>query len=70
MQQRLSTEQLIKLRGRQVNILLDWDPPGDAKSAELKQQMRRFGIVSTRKNRPSTKGYDLNDYLVESSKRR
>ena len=66
----LSTEQLIKLRGRQVNILLDWDPPGDAKSAELKQQMRRFGIVSTRKNRPSTKGYDLNDYLVESSKRR
>lgn len=65
-----STDQLIRLRGRQVNILLDWDRPGDTKSAELKRKMRRLGIVSTRKNRPSTKEYDLNDYLVESSKRR
>ena len=64
----LSTEQWIRLRGRQVNILLDWDRPGDTKSAELKSKMRRFGIVSTRKNRPSPRAHDLNEYLVEFNK--
>ena len=66
----LSTEQLIRLRGRQVNILLDWDRPGDTKSAELKRKMRRLGIVSTRKNRPSPRADDLNEYLVELNKQR
>ena len=65
----LSTKQWIRLRGRQVNILLDWDRPGDIKSAELKREMRRFGIVSTRKTRPSPTAHDLNEYLVELSKR-
>ena len=64
----LSTDQLIRLRGRQVNILLDWDRPGDTKSAELKRKMRRLGIVSTRKNRPSPRAQDLNEYLVELNK--
>ena len=67
---KLSVEQLIQLRGRQVYILLDWDPSGDDKSEELRRQMRRFGISSTRKNRPSTKATDLNEYLVELSKQR
>ena len=63
-----STDQLIRLRGRQVNILLDWDRPGDTKSAELKRKMRRLGIVSTRKSRPSPRAQDLNEYLVELNK--
>ena len=66
----LSTEQCIRLRGRQVNILLDWDRPGDTKSAEMKREMRRFGIVSTRKSRPSPRAHDLNEYLVELNKQR
>ncbi len=66
----LSTEQFIRLRGRQVNILLDWDRPGDTTSAELKRKMRRLGIVSTRKNRPSPTADDLNEYLVELNKQR
>ena len=66
----LSTEQLIALRGRQVNILLDWDLRGEAKSKQLKREMRRFGIPSTRKIRPSPQANDLNDYLMELSKRR
>ena len=64
----LSTQHLIRLRGRQVNILLDWDRQGDTASAELKRKLRRFGIASTRKNRPSPGAHDLNEYLVESNK--
>ena len=64
----LSIDQLIRLRGRQVNILLDWDRPGDTKSADLKRKMRKLGIVSTRKNRPSPRAQDLNEYLVELNK--
>ena len=67
---KFSTEQLIKLRGRQVNILLDWDPPGEARAEELQQTLRQFGIPSTRKSRPSAQANDLNEYLMELSIRR
>lgn len=67
---KFSTEQLIKLRGRQVNILLDWDTAGEDGAKELQQTLRKFGITSTRKSRPSAKANDLNEYLMELSKRR
>jgi len=58
-------EQLKLLRGKEVHILLDWDSPGEAKSSKLQQEMRRLGISSIRKNRPSEQANDLNEYLME-----
>ena len=62
---RLGKEQLERLRGKQVVILLDWDPPGEKRAATLQQEMRRFGIASTRKSRPSPGVGDVNDCLRE-----
>ena len=62
---KFSNEQLIQLRGKHVDILLDWDPAGETKAQELQQTLRRFGIPSTRKSRPSANANDLNEYLME-----
>ena len=62
---KFSNEQLIQFRGRHVDILLDWDSAGETKAQELQQTLRRFGIPSTRKSRPSAKANDLNEYLME-----
>ena len=61
----LAPEQMERLRGREVNILLDWDTAGEARSAKLQAEMRLFGIASTRKRRPSATATDLNEYLME-----
>lgn len=60
-----TAEQMAQLRGKNVNILLDWDNPGEKGAAELQKRMRRLGITSTRKNCPSPSITDLNEYLVE-----
>ena len=62
---RLKEEQIRRLRGKQVDILLDWDPPGETRAAELQKEFRRFGIASTRKKRPSPTAKDVNEYLME-----
>lgn len=61
----LTEEQIKRLRGKQVDILMDWDPPGEARAAELQREMRRFGIASTRKRRPSPAAKDVNEFLME-----
>lgn len=61
----LKEEQIKRLRGKQVDILLDWDRPREKAAAELHKELRRFGIVSTRKTRPSPKARDVHDYLME-----
>ena len=61
----LSEEQISGLRGREVDILLDWDPPGETHADELQKELRKFGIASTRKSRPSPAAKDVNDYLME-----
>ena len=62
---RLKAEQISQLRGKQVDILLDWDQPGEKRAAELQKEFRRFGIASTRKTRPSPVAKDVNDYLMK-----
>ena len=64
----LNANQVTKLRDRQVDILLDWDPAGNRRSAELQKQLRRFGIASTRKRQPAPGVKDLNDYLISLRK--
>jgi len=62
---KLTVDQISLLRGREVNILLDWDGPGEARSLKLQKELRQFGIASTRKKKPSAHAKDLNEYLME-----
>lgn len=61
-------EQVKQLRGKEVAILTDWDAPGERRAIELQKQLRRFGITSIRKRRPSSSAIDLNDYLMEKKR--
>ena len=61
----LSEDQLANLRGKQVNLLLDWDPPGEKRSRSILKELQRFGIAATRKASPSATANDINDYLQE-----
>ncbi|MBI1208191.1 MAG: hypothetical protein GC191_13010 [Azospirillum sp.] len=63
----LSNEQLVMLRGKQVDLLLDWDAAGDDRARTMLQQLGRFGVAATRKLRPSPNAKDMNDYLRQVS---
>lgn len=60
----LNKEHLRRLRGKHVVILLDWDQTGENRAAELQNELRSFGIASTRKKRPSLGVKDVNDHLM------
>lgn len=60
-----STAQLVQLRGKQVDLLLDWDQAGEKRARTMLREMQRFGIAVTRKARPSVSAKDVNDYLRE-----
>jgi len=65
---RLTHEQLIGLRGKQVDLLLDWDTAGEKRARTMLKELNRFGIAATRKDRPSPSAEDVNDYLQERSR--
>ena len=60
---RLDKHHTDSLRGKEVDVLFDWDPAGEKRAKEIQCHLRRFGIASTRKRRPSAEVEDLNDYL-------
>lgn len=62
----ISEDQMMDLRGKEVLLLLDWDAPGDNKAKILQDQLRKSGVVSIRKARPSKNAKDLNEYLMET----
>ena len=66
---RLSPAEIISLRGRQINLLLDWDPPGEQRAAALRKELARFGVAATRKSAPPSGAKDVNDYLREGNSR-
>lgn len=66
----LAPDQLIQLRSRHVHILLNWTPAGNEKAKSLQQVMNRFGVASTRLFKPPMQGKDLNDYLIETERRK
>lgn len=66
---RLSPAEMISLRGRQVDLLLDWDPPGERRAAILRKELARFGVAATRKSAPPSGAKDVNDYLREGNSR-
>jgi DNA primase len=65
----LSPAEMIALRGRQVDLLLDWDSPGERRAATLRKELARFGVAATRKLAPPGGAKDVNDYLREGSSR-
>lgn len=65
----LSDREVVALRGRQVDLLLDWDVPGERRAAMLRRELARFGVASTRKSAPRSGAKDVNDYLLEGNSR-
>lgn len=66
---RLSDKEAMSLRGRQVDLLLDWDAPGEKRATMLRRELARFGVASTRKSAPQSGAKDVNDYLREGNSR-
>lgn len=62
---RLTVHQIKNLKGKKVDILIDWDEPGNKRARTLQNELKHYGIVSTRKARPSPTAKDLNDFLME-----
>jgi DNA primase len=60
-----SEREMISLRGKQVDILLDWDEAGESRATSLRKDLARFGVFATRKIAPQSGARDVNDYLLE-----
>jgi len=61
----LSQSDMSSMRGKQVDILLDWDDAGEKRATELRKDLARFGVFATRKTAPRSGANDVNDYLRE-----
>jgi DNA primase len=61
----LSNVEIMAMRGKQVDILLDWDGPGETRATILRKELARFGVAATRKSAPRSGAKDVNDYLRE-----
>lgn len=58
-------EDMVKaMRGRRVDILLDWDFAGEKRAKSLKERLAIYGVSATRLARPAPGLKDVNDYLV------
>lgn len=65
----LSESEMISLRGKQVDLLLDWDDAGEKRATALRKDLARFGVFATRKTAPRSGAKDVNDYLREGHAR-
>jgi DNA primase len=61
----LSESEMTSLRGKQVDLLLDWDDAGEKRASELRNELARFGVAATRKTAPRSGAKDVNDFLRE-----
>ncbi|OYU37595.1 MAG: hypothetical protein CFE33_19930 [Pseudorhodobacter sp. PARRP1] len=64
---KLSDAEIILLRGKQVDILLDWDQPGEMRASSLRKELVRFGVAATRKSAPRDGSNDVNDFLRQGN---
>ncbi len=62
---RLTDVEMTSLRGKQVDLFLDWDEPGEVCAAKLRTELARFGVAATRKSAPPSGAKDINEYLQE-----
>ncbi|MEM5518976.1 CHC2 zinc finger domain-containing protein [Henriciella sp. AS95] len=61
----LSKDDMISLRGKQVELFLDWDEAGDARASKLRKELARFGVAATRRTAPRSGATDVNALLCE-----
>lgn len=64
---RLTAKEIMALRGKQVDVLLDWDEAGDKRAITLRKELARFGVAATRRTVPRCGANDVNDYLREGN---
>ena len=60
---RLSERQIGCLKGREVELLLDWDEAGERRSVDLRRELSLFGVMATRRTKPKENANDINDLL-------
>lgn len=60
---KLSNTEIISLRNKRVDLLLDWDDPGEKRAMTLRKELSRFGVAATRKSAPLNGAKDVNEYL-------
>jgi DNA primase len=63
---KLTADQAKQLRGKEIDILLDWDTAGNKGAVKLQRELNRYGVISTRKSQPSARARDLNEFLMET----
>ena len=61
----LSKIEMISLRGKQVDLFLDWDEAGEARASLLRKELARFGVAATRRTAPRSGATDVNALLCE-----
>lgn len=61
----LSKDEMISLRGKQVDLFLDWDDAGNKRASLLRKELARFGVPATRRTAPRSGATDLNALLCE-----
>jgi len=63
---KMAVDDIKRLKGKNVHILLDWDERGNARATQLQYELKRYGVVSTRKMWPSSAATDLNEHLMKT----
>ena len=62
----LPDDQIQKLKGKDIILLLDWDDAGEARAATLEEELCKRGIMVTRKSQPSPGIKDMNQFLMSA----
>lgn len=60
----LRKDEIARLKGKRVQLLLDWDEKGEVKAQKLRSELASYGIVCDRKSKPTPQVKDLNDYMI------
>ncbi|MGR8928235.1 toprim domain-containing protein (plasmid) [Rhizobium leguminosarum] len=60
----LQEDEISRLLGRRVILLLDWDQKGEEKAQKVRSELASRGVVCVRKNKPDPHVKDLNEYLI------
>lgn len=61
----LSKDEMISLRGKRVDLFLDWDDAGEKRASALRKELARYGVAATRRTAPRSGATDLNEILCE-----
>ncbi|MFZ5961915.1 CHC2 zinc finger domain-containing protein [Thalassococcus sp. BH17M4-6] len=59
-----SKNEIQKMRGRDIILLLDWDTPGEMRAKTLEAELCRHGVMVTRKSQPGPGVKDMNQFLM------